>query len=72
MDEFFNSLKVTGSIEKSLRATDDYLKEKQEMVYKRQAAEMLTDEEAKKIFENNLIFLKRYRKIKEMINKENL
>lgn len=74
MDEFFNSLKETHDIEKSYNSAEIYLKNRGEEKKEVQKKEMLTVEDAERIFQANLKLINKYHKIKDFdkLKKDNI
>ncbi|KAM0676938.1 hypothetical protein BDAP_002531 [Binucleata daphniae] len=73
MDIFFNTLKDSDNVEKSLKEVEMQVNDEYEKIKERQEKEMMSLKEAQILYENNLEIVKRYERIKKIqkYDKEN-
>lgn len=66
MDIFFNTLKDSDNVEKSLKEVEMQINDEYEKIKERQEKEMMSLKEAQILYENNLEIVKRYERIKKI------
>lgn len=66
MEYFFEALKSTHDISKSIQSTQEHLKYEADNIYKLQNDNVLSLEKAEKIYENNFNLLKKQQYIKDL------